>query len=202
MSLVQDCMETNFSVLKEDVTPRAAAAELADRPYCVVENAGGQGLGAVTRSDIESAIAAAKPSLGSIILEGGPLLKVHGGLEMQVVSNSPNLKTLIRETKVALVIDDSRKTVGLLTGDAVKHFISSGQSRQRTAVLSSDQSPCVEAGELPGAICGLTLYKVCRECGYGNEIDKDQWDAIKRRTKGSELTCQNPDPMIAQHWIK
>jgi CBS domain-containing protein len=202
MELVKDWMSSDFKIIRDDMSPPDAIALLAGDSYGVVENASQQMIGLVTASELEGAIAANKTSLVPDIVTSPQLLKVGSELEMQTVVNSPLLKTLVQETKVALVIDDANSIIGLLTADAIRQFIHSGASQQKGTVLGNDSNPYVPGTQLEGAYSPLTAVCICFECWHDNTLSADQWAALKATSPEPRPICQNPDPGVPQHLLK
>lgn len=202
MSLVKDLMINDFKPLSCDLSPQKAIAQLAGNRYAVVENASKQAIGVVAIDEIEAAISANKTTLVPDILTSSRLLKVGSELEVQTVANSPLLKTLVQETKVALVIDDSNSIIGLLTADAIRQFIRSGASQQKGTVLGIESNSYISGTQLAGAYSPLAAYCICLECYYVNTLSTNQWAALKATLPEPAPTCQNPEPGVPQHLLK
>ena len=199
MNLVKDWMSKDFKIISGNISSLEAMSLIAGSPYSVIENTNQQAIGVVTAPELEGGIATNEITPVQQLLSNTPLLQVGCDVKMRSVETSPELTTLVRIAKLAIVTDNANQIVGILSADAVRQFIRSSSSQQKGPTLGGD-TPYVAGSQLAGSLSPLMASCICRDCWHRNEISAIQWSTIKANPPASAPNCQNPN--ILPHLLK
>lgn len=200
MNLVKDWMSKDFKIISGNISSLEAMSLMAGSPYNVIENANHQAIGIVTAPELEGGIATNETIPVQQLLSNTPLLQVGCDVQMRSIETSQQLFTLVKITRLAIVINDDNQTIGILSADAIRQFIRSSSSQQKGPVLGGDTPPYVAGSQLAGSLSPLTASCICRDCWYVNKLSATQWSTLKANPPAPAPSCQNSN--VPQHLLK